>query len=431
MTRARTGDQALIREINLSIILNALRDHPPLSRAALAVDTGLNKTTVSSLVQQLITAGFVSETGVGKSITGRPGILLQLNPQAGGIIGVEIGVDFISVVLTDFAARVIWRHQERTDRREEQSAILRRAMANIETAVRQARLYSLSILGMALGVPGLVDVDSGTLLYAPNLHWENVPLRQMLKSRFPFPVSVDNEATMAAFGETYFGVARGSRNVLYVSAGVGIGGGLVLDGRIYPGGAGFAGEVGHMTIEPNGLACECGNRGCWETVASQSAMFRRVHEAVTSGQASPLARFRNGKHELLTIPIVVRAAEDGDPVARQALSETGKYLGIGLANLVNALNPEMVVFGGMLSVAKEFLFPVIQQTISERALRWSWRSAQVVVAAHGSDACVMGAVAMVYDHMLRQPFKTSPVASIIHHETPFTGPTAQPARVVA
>lgn len=406
MTRARTGDQALIREINLSIILNALRDHPPLSRAALAAATGLNKTTVSSLVQQLIDAGFVTETGVGKNITGRPGILLQLNPHAGGIIGAEMGVDFISVVLTDFAARVIWRHHERTDRREGQAAILRRGIANIEAAVAQARLHALPILGLALGVPGLVDVESGTLLYAPNLQWENVPLRQILGSRFHFPVYVDNEASIAAFGETYFGVARGARNVLYVSAGVGLGGGLVLDGRIYPGGSGFAGEVGHMTIEPDGLPCACGNRGCWETLASQSAVFRRVHEAIAAGKTSTLARFKNSRREQLSIPIVVNAAESGDAVARQALLDTGTYLGIGLANLMNALNPEMVVFGGSLSLAKEFLMPVIQQTINERALRWSWRAARIVVAAHGSDACMMGAVAMVYDHMLRQPFES-------------------------
>lgn len=414
MTRTRTGDQTLIREINLSIILNALRDHPPLSRAALAVATGLNKTTVSSLVKQLTDAGLITENGVGKSSTGRPGILLQLNPAAGSIIGVEIGVDFISVVLTDFAAHVIWRHQVRTDGHEVQAAILRRAMTNIEAAVARAKAHGLPILGMALGVPGLVNVESGTLLYAPNLGWENVALRQMLQAKFDFPIFVDNEASMAAFGESYFGVARGSRNVLYVSAGVGIGGGLVLNGRMFAGAAGFAGEVGHMTLDPVGLQCNCGNRGCWETLASQSAVFRRIHTCIDAGSPSKLARFKTSKHEGLTIPIVVRAAEEGDPVAREALNETGNYLGIGLANLINALNPEMVVFGGILSLAKEFLLPVIQQTIGDRALRWSSRSARIVVAAYGSDACVMGAVAMVYDHILRQPFQSLHAITLAH-----------------
>jgi predicted NBD/HSP70 family sugar kinase len=219
--------------------------------------------------------------------------------------------------------------------------------------------------------------------------------------------------------------------VLYVSAGVGIGGGLILDGRLYPGGSGFAGEVGHMTIEPDGLQCECGNCGCWETVASQSAVFRRVHEAIAAGQSSSLARFKNGKHELLTIPVIVRAAGDGDLVARQALTETGKYLGIGLANLVNTLNPDMVVFGGILSLAKEFLLPVIQQTIGERSLRWSFRTAQIVVAAHGSDACVMGGVAMVYDHILRQPFTTNHASHHSPREMPVARRAPQAARIVA
>jgi glucokinase-like ROK family protein len=411
MTHARTGDQALIREINLSIILNALRDRSPLSRAALAVATGLNKTTVSSLVQQLIDAQLVTESGVGKNLTGRPGILLELNSSAGAMIGVEIGVDYISVILTDFAAHIIWRHQERTDRRDAQHAILQHAFAAIEAAVEQARRLHLPVLGIAMGVPGLIDAQSGTLLFAPNLGWENVPLRQMLLARFDVPVMVDNEGTMAAFGESFFGIARGSRNVLYVSAGVGIGGGLVLDGRIYPGSAGFAGEVGHMTLKIDGELCNCGNRGCWETLASQSAVFRRVHEAIASGATSSLARFQNGKRESLTIPLVVRAAEKGDAVAREALRETGNYVGIGLANLINALNPEMVVFGGILSLAKEFLLPVIQETVQARALRWSGRSAQVVIAAHGSDACVMGAVAMIYDQILRQPFKSLHLAA--------------------
>jgi N-acetylglucosamine repressor len=191
-----------------------------------------------------------------------------------------------------------------------------------------------------------------------------------------------------------------------------------LDGRLYPGIAGFAGEVGHMTIEPNGLECECGNRGCWETVASQSSLFRRVHEQVAGGATSSLARFKNGKREQLTLSVVVRAADDGDLIARQTLAETGRYLGIGLANLVNALNPEMVVFGGILCLAKDYMLPVIQQTISERALRWSFRTSQVVVAANGSDACVMGAVAMVYDQMLRQPFNANRESRVVNRLAP-------------
>jgi glucokinase len=192
-----------------------------------------------------------------------------------------------------------------------------------------------------------VDVSTGTLLFAPNLKWSDVPLRRQLESKFNFPTYVDNEANMAALGESYFGAARGSDFVLYVSSGVGLGGGIVLNRRILPGAAGFAGEVGHMTMDPNGPRCNCGNFGCWETFVSQWAVFRRVREAVAAGQASSLVNATQGDLEKLTIPLMVEAARAGDAVARAALEETGRYFGVGLANLINALNPQRVVIGGL------------------------------------------------------------------------------------
>jgi glucokinase-like ROK family protein len=408
MSRARTGDQALVREINLSIILNALRDHSPMSRASLAATTGLNKTTVSSLVQQLIAARFISELGTDRTEdTGRPGILLELNPGAGCIIGAEIGVDFVSVVITDFAARIVWRHQARTDSHDSQDNIIRLTLDTMRSGISQCDDTCPKVLGMGLGVPGLVDVTSGTLLFAPNLRWRNVPLREILREEFDFPVYVDNEANMATLGESYFGVARGARSVLYVSAGVGLGGGIVLDGRVLPGAAGFAGELGHMTMQIDGLPCNCGNRGCWETLVSQEAVFRRVREAIGSGKTSILAQHLGGSDGELTIPMVVDAARQDDRVALDALEETGFYLGVGIANLVNAINPEIVVFGGILSLASEFLMPVVTRVIRGRALRWSVDATEVHVAAHGFDACAMGGIASVYHQVLSQPFRST------------------------
>jgi glucokinase-like ROK family protein len=332
--------------------------------------------------------------------------LLEFDPQAGCIVGVEIGVDFISVIVTNFAAEIIWRQREPIDLREGQAAIIRRALDIMAEAVKHAKSDGGHILGLGLGVPGLVDVSTGTLLFGPNLGWRNVPFSQILHDQFDFPVYVDNEANMGALGESYFGAARAARLVLYVSAGVGIGGGIVLDGRIMPGSTGFAGEVGHMTIAPDGLRCNCGNLGCWETLASQSAVFRRVRESIDRGRPSKLAELTRGKWEALTIPLIVQAAQGGDRVALDALHDTGVYLGIGLANLVNALNPERVVFGGILSTAGEFLIPVIKRVIAERALRWSSEAVQVLVAAHGSDACVIGGIATVFHQVLSQPLKS-------------------------
>lgn len=404
----RIADQALVREINLSIILNTLRDQAPMSRAKLAATTGLNKTTVSSLVKELLDANFVREIGAGKSEeAGRKGILLELNPQAGCIIGVEIGVDFISVILTNFAAEICWRHQEQTTCLSSQEAILQRTLETVHDAVAQAERDCRPVLGLGLGVPGLLDAQSGTLLFAPNLRWQDVPLRSTLEREFSFPIYVDNEANMAALGESYFGVARGCNNVLYVSAGVGLGGGLVLNGRILSGTLGLAGEFGHMTIISDGPECNCGNRGCWETLVSEWAVFRRVREAIARGQASALVELTHGNLEQLTIPLIVQAARGQDRVALDALAETGQYLGIGIANLINALNPGMVVFGGILSLASDFLLPEINRVVEARALKWSRHAARILIAAHGFDACVIGSIATVYQHVLSQPKKTS------------------------
>ena len=411
MSRLRIGDQALIREINLSIVLYALREHGAMSRAALAAHTGLTKVTVSALAQQLIARGLVIERGIGKSGLGRPGILLELNPQGGAILAVEIGVDFVSVLLTNFAAETLWRHNEQTTPGSSQTEILDLVSANLQAAVKLAKKQNLKIFGCTIGLPGLVDVAAGTLLYAPNLKWKNVPVRDLLQKRFAFPIYADNEASIGAFGEKFFGVARGKPNMVYVYAGVGIGGGLVMNGQIVPGATGFAGEIGHVTIEPNGPQCNCGNRGCWETLASQAAVFRRVEQAIAAGQASVLARFFKKKSEPLSISAVVQAADKGDVVARQALTETGVYFGIGIANLINTLNPDIVVVGGILSLAKDYLMPVIEQTIAQRALPWSRQATQIVIAANGADNCLVGGVAMVYDKVLRQPLHT-------HHREP-------------
>jgi len=401
--KIRSADYSLMREMNIALILECLHREAPLSRARLAQITGLNKTTVSSLVKELLEARFVREQGLDSGDKGRPAIQLQLDPDAGSIIGAEIGVDFIAAILTNFSAEILWRHQESTTNLKGQEAILNRAMEILQQACVVAQNHPGSILGLGLGVPGLVDVSTGTLLFAPNLKWSDVPLRRQLEGKFNFPTYVDNEANMAALGESYFGAARGSDFVLYVSSGVGLGGGIVLNRRILPGAAGFAGEVGHMTMDPNGPRCNCGNFGCWETFVSQWAVFRRVREAVAAGQASSLVNATQGDLAKLTIPLMVEAARAGDAVARAALEETGRYFGVGLANLINALNPQRVVFGGLLSLAHEFLVPVIQEVVKERALRWSRETTEIVIAAYGEDACMMGGIAAVYHHVLSQP----------------------------
>jgi glucokinase-like ROK family protein len=399
----RTGDQALVREINLSVIMNHLRTNAPISRAALAEATGLNKTTVSSLVNELIERQFVQEIGLASPSSGRPAIQLKLNPTAGFIVSCEIGVDFILVICTDFSPKIIWRYQEQIDLTIGQHAILERMLAILNQAIEVGCPSCGPLLGITVGVPGLVDQATGALLFAPNLGWKDLPIRAILQETFNVPLFVDNEANIAALGEHYFGAAQGYEEVLYISAGVGLGGGIVHAGRVFSGVTGVGAEFGHMTMDPDGEICKCGNQGCWETQVSQQALFRRVWRRIDQGEASRLSEMTGGRRASLTVPLIVDAARAGDAVALDALEIIGRHLGIGIASLVNALNPELVVFGGILSLAGEFLMPVIEKEVERRALKWNREAMQLVLAKHGFDACVMGGVAAVYQAILAQP----------------------------
>lgn len=401
----RTGDQSLVRQINLSVIMHQLRMNAPVSRASLAQTTGLNKTTVSSLVQELIERNYVREVGYespGRG-AGRLAMLLTLNPEAGYIVSAEIGVDSISVICTDFAPEIAWRSQVQIDPTMSQRVILDHVLALLHSALEEGEKTAGRLLGLAVGVPGLVDQETGMLLFAPNLGLRDVPLRAILEEEFNCLVFVENEASLAALGEHYFGAAQGCDEVLYISAGIGVGGGLIHNGHVYRGTSGVAGEVGHMVFNPGGEPCNCGSRGCWETEVSQRALFRRIEQALAGGRPSLAFELCGGDLKRLSIPLVVQAAQAGDPVCLEALEKTGRLLGQGAASLVNALNPELVILGGPLSLAGEFLLPLIQAELECCALPWPRMAARAEVARHGLDACVLGGVALIYQAILADP----------------------------
>jgi glucokinase-like ROK family protein len=407
----QTGDLALVRQINLSLIMHSLRTDSPISRASLAQKTKLTKTTVSDLIKELNERGFVRELGMQTSRTGRPATLLTLNPAAGFIVSCEIGVGFVEVLVTDFAPQTIWQVKRPTAADIAQDELISRVMALLHEAIEHGKSSADKLLGIAVGVPGMVDHASGSILFAPNLKWRNVPLLALLENEsFGAPIFVDNEANMAALGEHYFGASQGYNEILYLSGNVGLGSGFLSNGRLHRGASGMAPEYGHMTMDSYGELCNCGNYGCWETQVSQNSLYKKVILMVQSGQSSILAEKTKEQWERLSVEMIVEAAQAGDQVAVRSLEEIGHSLGIGIASLLNALNPEIVVLGGILSIASEFLFPVINEEIQKRALLWSRESVKVVRAAHGSDACVKGGTATVYQSILSQA--TPPLHSI-------------------
>ncbi|WP_442956387.1 ROK family transcriptional regulator [Paenibacillus sp. YIM B09110] len=372
MKQKPTGDLALIKKMNTSIVLEAVIKHAPLSRAQISELTGLNKATVSSLVQDLIDSNLVLEIGPGESSGGRKPVMLLFNGTAGYAVGIDLGVNYIRGVLSDLEGNVVSELQRRMKRQDPDFALEQLASC-IEELMGKAPESAYGIVGIGVGVPGIVD-DHGSILFAPNLKWRQVELQRLLEERFELPVTIDNEANAGAQGEQKYGAGRGIRNQIYVSVGIGIGTGIILNKELYKGASGFSGELGHLSIEYNGKPCSCGNQGCWELYASENALLER---AASLGFDS--------------LEDLLASAEEGNEQVRELISSIGDYLGAGIANIVNVFNPDVVIIGNRMSRAKTWLEQSVQAAVDRRTLSYHRERLLILFAELQDQSAVRGA----------------------------------------
>jgi glucokinase-like ROK family protein len=395
-----TGNQGLVKDLNKAIVLNMVWRSGPISRADISRASGLNRTTVSSLVDELIAGGYVTEVGMGESALGRKPIMLKPNPQVGVIIGVELGVNFVRLIASDIMANVVARSELAIHPDDGVDAIVESMVNAIKSTAASVPPTLQGLIGVGVGVPGLVRANSGVLAFAPNLRWKDVSLRAMMENQLGVPVFVDNEANAGAIGEKWFGAGVGVQNMVYLSVGIGIGVGIVINGELYRGSMGYAGEMGHFTIQPDGPECGCGNRGCWETLASERAALGRATQAIRDGRPTILARRAS---ERLTVDELAKACSDGDEVSRRALAETGKYLGIGIAGLINTFNPDLVIVGSTVGCCSQLVLDEAEKEIRARGLTQLAGEVRVVQAALGQDACAIGGISLVLNDLLSLP----------------------------
>ncbi|MBK6645710.1 MAG: ROK family transcriptional regulator [Anaerolineales bacterium] len=407
MNLRNTADQAFVRETNLSLVLRLIHNQSPVSRAQMAGITGLNKSTVSSLVDELIERRLVHETGSNSGGAGRPATLLEINPQAGSIIGVELGVDFVSVAVTDVLGNILWRKREDARQEDGQEKMINQTLQIVKEAITAGKRKNYHFMGIGLSTPGTVDVDKGLLIFAPNLHWHNVPFVRIFSEQAKLKVFVENDANAAAIAEHLFGTARQCQDFLFVFAGVGIGGGLFLNGKLYRGRNGYAGEIGHSPImaEPSQTVCHCGNRGCWETYANQYSIIQRIQARLEVRRSSIIPKLMADQNAPLSIPLIKQAADAGDREAIDSFTEAGHAMGQGFAGLINIFNPERIILGGPLSMAGEYLLPAIKETVALHALPEINKQVEILLSPFGPDASLIGAIAIVVDDLLAHPAK--------------------------
>jgi N-acetylglucosamine repressor len=367
----------------------------------------LRYSTASSLVQELIERDLLRETGkisVGK--IGRPATFLEVNPQAGFIIGVDLSLDFISVLITNFSGQALWEQKFPVDSNIPQTDAIARMLELVKKAMAICIEKNNRILGLGLAVPGLVDTNGDTLIYAPHFNWRNVPLRKILSESTGLSnIYIENDANAATFGEHIYGVASESGDFIFVFIGKGIGSGLFLNGKLYRGRNGYAGEIGHLPIitEPFHNLCDCGNLGCWETYANESAIIKRTNTRLEKNQSTIISSLMADQHTPLSISILKQAADAGDKESLEIFSEAGEAIGIGIAGLINVFNPDKVIVGGPISISGNHLFPAIINSIKKHTLPDLNQNVQILLSEFGNNAVVIGAIATVTNQILSTP----------------------------
>jgi glucokinase-like ROK family protein len=400
---SRGADVRAMREFNLLLVLNCIREHGPLPRVAIARHTGLSRPTVSSLMEILLRERLVREGELMNSsaVGGRRAVEVHFNASAGYVLGVDVGRTHLTMMLANLAAEIQARHSEPFDSSQGAEACLPLLSTRLRAFIEAADTRWDQIVGIGMGVPGPIDTSRRQLVSPPRLPgWDRINLYAAMHHELQVPVFLDNDANMGTLGESRYGAGRGVENMAYIKLGTGIGGGMIMNGVIYRG-SGSAGEIGHVTIDADGPECACGNRGCLEALAGAGAI---VEDAS-----------REASHAVRDIADVIRAAQEGDPHCRAALERAGEYVGVAVADVINLCNPTLILLDGGVSRAGELLLDPLRRTAAARSLPIAWASTTVQLAQLGDNAIALGAVSTVLDAAFgaSSATLTSPMRAIV------------------
>ncbi|MEA3438790.1 MAG: ROK family transcriptional regulator [Chloroflexota bacterium] len=389
-----------IRNLNRWAILELIQFTPGgISRVELARRIDLTRSTVSTIVTDLLQKKLVREAASGPTTGGRRPILLELNPERGYVLGIDMGATHLEMVVTDFLARVISEVEIPFDVNQGPEACLQALDGHTRELLDRTGLGFADIISIGLGVPGPVVSEAGIVSAPPIMPgWDGYPIRDDLQRRWGPPISMSNDAELGALGEWAFGAGHTQRHMAYIKVGSGVGAGLILNGRIYRGAAGLAGEIGHLTIQENGPLCTCGNQGCLEALSGGAAIARQAVEAVSSGERTQLSKIQ--PHESISAQHVANAARRGDLVAQRIIAQAGEYLGIAIASVINFSNPNVVVIGGGVAQMGDLLLEPIRRVVQERSLSPSAKSVSITAAVLGRRSSVLGAIVQAVNSAL-------------------------------
>ncbi|WP_371525181.1 ROK family protein [Streptomyces sp. NBC_01283] len=411
----RAGDRASLRRSNLSLVLRLLRDAGPRPRTRIAAETGLPKATITNLVAELMESGLVREGETERhGSVGRPSRTVEIDGRTVCGIGVEINVAYLSLIAIDLRGEITLRHRTPLDTRGTEPAAVLDQMAQAIGEARTTLLaQGVTPVAVTVAAPGVIKAGSGVVSYAPNIGWQDVAVTEGLRTRLgpgAPPIGLENDAKLGAIAEYLVAASSDIHDLIYVTGETGVGGGIISDGRLLQGSAGFAGEIGHMPLDPGGLPCACGRVGCWETLVGLTALLRQAappHDPVhdpTVDLEQRLTKLR-------------RRADTGDAATLAALERIADGLALGLALLADVLNPRAVVLGGYFTHFGDYLIDRVRAEFSARVMAPEAGGCEITLSSLGFSAAARGGAYLALDRVYQDPSGTAASVGAGHTES--------------
>ncbi|GAB4114928.1 MAG: xylose repressor [Candidatus Caldatribacteriota bacterium] len=403
MNNIRQGNKQLIKELNRAIVINTILNCGPLSRTRIAELTDLNLSTVSNIVSDLISKELIHETGEGKSKGGRRPILLEFNSNEKSVLGIKVGLDGIVIGLLNLKSEVLDKEFIPCPIKQEEKRILEVLSKSIQELLKKNKIKLEEIVGCGIGISGLVNQKEGYLVFSPILQWKKVRFREILEEKFKFPVFIDKDVNTLALAEKRFGAGKNINHFICITIGKGVGAGVVINGEIYYGSYGGAGDFGHIIIEKDGPRCYCGKKGCLEIFSSDQFVISRMKEFLVKKDSQEIRNFFTAKKDLtlLSVQDILELATKGEAISQGIFRELGENLSWGIMNLISLFDPELILIGGDGAKAGELILHPIRKKIKDY---FPFKpELKILPTQTGEDGWITGAAELVLQEVFKTP----------------------------
>ena len=398
-------DELTLATINKRMVLETIRENRSINKAEIARQTELSVPTAMKITDELVERGIVRSCGRLERAGGKRPEMYEFAGDAYYSIGVDIAPTSIKVILMDLAGKVLIKNKCHTVYPQRPDEVVERIAQLVAATINASNINTGLVLGIGVGMPGILDLNEGLVVFSPNFHWENEPLLEplrkklMQKTGIDFSLNLENSNRALALGEQFFGSGVGYNYFICINLGYGIGSAVIENGEFYLGSSGTSGELGHITVEKDGPLCTCGNNGCLEAVASGRAIAQQARNLITSGVCTEILQTAGGNLELLEAKHVFEAARHGDLAALDLVRKAGEYIGIGIASYINLLDPEKIVLAGGMS-GEEILIEQIERVVNIRRMRFAGRKVKTQVSHLGEFATAVGAASILLKQLL-------------------------------